>query len=900
MSALGEKKRRSLQSVVRGRFVVAAALSASVFACDFTRTAITQSSVAQEIAKSENGAETVARPLLTMERIFASGEFGERGVDAKWAPTGAAFVRRVASSEPCGGRDVVLVSPSDGTSTPIVKASELIPRDAESNKPIEGAKPLNVEDYALSDDANLVLIYTNSKRVWRRNTRGDYWILDRKNDVLRKLGGDFAAPSTLQFAKISPDGTRVGYVCKNDIYVEEILTGKIRRVTFDGSADIINGTFDWVYEEEFDCRDGFRWSPDGEKIAFWRLDSSREPAFVMLDGVGLSGVSGAARVVQVDGDFRTLDDDAAKPAQNVGDAASKNSKEENAQKILKERLASYPTMVSFKYPRVGCENAIAQIGIATLPELGDETSEIPLKFVDFKDENEFYLPRMEWFKGRPGPIVQKTPRSQRRCDFYAVDAETAEATLLFSDADPNGAWQTVYDVKPLSDGERFLVASERDGFRRFYVGAFSDAASLKPITPAGSDAIDFVAFDYDANGVETGVYFYASPENATRRFLYRSAFDGSTERVVLTESDAASESANVPTANDFGFETWNVSADSRWAILRRSAFGVPSRIDLVKLESGKAQVVKTLEDNAELRERLAKENLGAFEFVSLEIDGKIDVEFPYDKKTQNGAQTDAKVQIDGWVILPPDWNPNDAKRYPVLVYVYGEPAGQTVVDSWGGSTYMYHQALAQRGCVVVSFDNRGTPAPKGREWRKCVYQRFGAVGRSDQAAALRQFAATWSGASKLDLSRVGVWGWSGGGTSTLNLLFNYPDLYTCGVSIAPVPDYRNYDTIYQERYSGLITETPESYELGSPIGFASGLKGKLLLIHGSGDDNCHYQTSERLIDALIAAGKEFDAFAYPFRSHGIYEGRGTSLHLRKKTFEFWSRHLFDDGENSAK
>ncbi len=893
MSALREKNKRLGRNVFGVGLLGAAALGATVFEGDFTRASITRTVAAQEVAeKTEDGAS--ARPLLTMERIFASGEFGERGVDAKWAPTGAAFVRRVASSEPCGGRDVVLVSPSDGTSTPIVKASELIPRDVESNKPIEGAKPLNVEDYALSDDANLVLIYTNSKRVWRRDTRGDYWILDRKNDLLRKLGGTFAAPSTLQFAKISPDGTRVGYVCQNDVYVEEILSGKIRRVTFDGSADVINGTFDWVYEEEFDCRDGFRWSPDGKKIAFWRLDSSREPAFVMLDGVGLSGVSGATRVAQIDGDFRTLDDDAT---QTKRGAESQNSQNEKTQGVLKERLASYPTMVSFKYPRVGCENATAQIGIATLPELGDETSEIPLKFVDFNDENEFYLPRMEWFKGRPGPIVQKTPRSQRRCDFYAVDAETAEAALLFSETDPSGAWQTVYDVKPLSDGERFLVASERDGFRRFYLGAFSDAASLTPITPAGSDAIDFVAFDYDANGCENGVYFYASPENATRRFLYRASFDGSTERIVLTERDAASENANELAPKEFGFETWSVSADSRWAILRRSSFGVPTRIDLVKLEGAEAQVVKTLEDNDALRERLAKENLGAFEFVSLEIDGKIDVEFPYDKKSQNDDQ---KVQIDGWVILPPDWNAEDAKRYPVLVYVYGEPAGQTVVDSWGGSTYMYHQALAQRGCVVVSFDNRGTPAPKGREWRKCVYQKFGAVGRSDQAASLRRFVETWRGASKLDLSRVGVWGWSGGGTSTLNLLFNYPDLYTCGISIAPVADYRNYDTIYQERYSGLITETPESYELGSPIGFAAGLKGNLLLIHGSGDDNCHYQTSERLIDALIAAGKEFDAFAYPFRSHGIYEGRGTSLHLRKKTFEFWSRHLFDDGEKSTK
>ena len=228
------------------------------------------------------------------------------------------------------------------------------------------------------------------------------------------------------------------------------------------------------------------------------------------------------------------------------------------------------------------------------------------------------------------------------------------------------------------------------------------------------------------------------------------------------------------------------------------------------------------------------------------------------------------------------------------LYVYGEPAGQTVVDSWGGSTYLYHRAIAERGCVVVSFDGRGAPAPKGRAWRKRVYQKFGAVGRSDQAAALRQFFNKSPYADKIDRERVGVWGWSGGGTSTLNLLFNYPDLYRCGIAIAPVPDYRNYDTIYQERYSGLISETPESYRLGSPIHYAGNLKGNLLLIHGSGDDNCHFQTSEQLINELIASGKEFETFVYPFRSHGIFEGSGTTLHLRKKTMKFWEKNLFDE------
>ena len=204
---------------------------------------------------------------------------------------------------------------------------------------------------------------------------------------------------------------------------------------------------------------------------------------------------------------------------------------------------------------------------------------------------------------------------------------------------------------------------------------------------------------------------------------------------------------------------------------------------------------------------------------------------------------------------------------------------------------MYHRAIAESGCVVVSFDARGTPAPKGRAWRKKIYQKFGAVGRSDQAAALKQFLELAPYSDKIDRERIGVWGWSGGGTSTLNLLFNYPDLYKCGIAIAPVADYRNYDTIYQERYSGLITETPESYQLGSAIHYANRLEGKLLIIHGSGDDNCHYQTTERLINALISAGKDFEAFNYPFRSHGIFEGQGTTLHLRKKTMDFWNRNL---------
>lgn len=809
---------------------------------------------------------------LSMENIYSLGQFSEKGVTVTWAPTGGAFIKRAPSQDVAGGQDIVLEKPN-GERSVLVSASELIPKK-ESDESAQ--RPVAVDSFVLSNDSSLVLIYSNSKRVWRMNTRGDYWILDRNNRILRKLGGNFALPSSLQFAKISPDGSRVAYVFQNNIYSEEIVSGKVVQLTFDGDSNVINGTFDWVYEEEFDCRDGFRWSPDGRKIAFWRSDSSREPQFVMLDDVDLSTVTGATRIEtsQINGDFQT-------PAEKQ-EPLDKNEDSCDSVSFVEERLKAYPKLVTFKYPRVGCNNAEVSIGIVTLPELGSDIFDVraATKFVDFKDEEEYYLPGMEWYKGQGGLVVQKTPRSQRVCDTYSIDPETAVPTLLFSETDPDGAWQTVYPIYPLGDGDRFLRVSERDGWRRYYLTSFSDLSQSIPVTIANADAIDFVSWDYDSEGSVTGVYYYASPENGTRRFLYRSSFTGESARVVITNDEAETDEV------DYGFETWNISADSNWAICHRSAFGIPNRIDLVELENAAAKIVKNLENNALLREKLKAENFGKSELFKVEIDSK------YDFEAKNDGES-VKVSLDGWIMYPRDWDPNSSKQYPMLVYVYGEPASQTVVDSWGGSTYMYHRAIAERGCIVVSFDGRGTPSPKGRAWRKSVYQKFGAVGRNDQAAALRAFLNSFPFPEKIDRTRVGVWGWSGGGTSTLNLLFNYPELYSCGIAIAPVPDYRNYDTIYQERYSGLLSETPESYSLGSPIGFADKLQGKLLLIHGSGDDNCHFQTTERLINKLISSGKDFEMFVYPFRSHGIFEGSGTTLHLRNKTMNFWERNLFN-------
>ena len=447
---------------------------------------------------------------------------------------------------------------------------------------------------------------------------------------------------------------------------------------------------------------------------------------------------------------------------------------------------------------------------------------------------------------------------------------------MYKEEDPDGAWQTLYPIFPLRDGNRFLRLSEKDGWRRIYLTSASDISSELPLTPADVDVIDFVAFDYDSEGNERGIYYYASPDNATRRFLFWASLTGNYKRTSLKSP----LDANL----HLEYEDWSISPNSKWAVCTRSSFGIPPSTELIQLDGSQASSYKVLEDNAELRKRIDDEQFGDANFIRLRIGEDVNVE--------NGSSNENNgLSIDGWVMLPSDWDPSSAQKYPLIVYVYGEPAAQTVLDSWGGSTYLFHRALTQRGCVVVSFDGRGTPAPKGRKWRKSVYQKLGILGINDQMQALKSFLQHPSYKDKIDLDRIGVWGWSGGGTSTLNLLFNYPDLYKCGISVAPVPDYRNYDSIYQERYSGLIQETPQSYEQGSPITHAANLQGKLLLIHGTGDDNCHYQTLEELIDVLIKSGKDFDAFVYPYRSHSIYEGAGTILHLRKKMLRFWEENL---------
>jgi dipeptidyl-peptidase-4 len=655
--------------------------------------------------------------------------------------------------------------------------------------------PLEVEDYDLSADGRRLLVFTNSKKVWRLNTRGDYYALDLSTWRLQKLGGAEAKPSTLMFAKFSPDGGRVAYVRENDLYVESLSDGRITRLTSDGSRTVINGTFDWVYEEELNLRDGFRWSPDGRRIAYWQLDASGVRDFLLIDNTD----------------------------------------------------SLYSFTIPVQYPIAGTTNSAARAGVVSADGGPTTWLQVP------GDPRNNYIARLDWAGNSDELVLQHLNRLQNTDQVMLADAATGRVRTVLTERD--SAWvDVVDDLRWVDRGRSFTWVSERDGWRHLYLVS-RDGRQQRLITKGAFDLHNpYGAFGQaQVVGVDSArgwIYYTASPENATQLYLYRSRLDGKGNAVRVTPSDRP------------GYHNYDISGDGRWALHSFSRFGVPPVVELVSLPDHR--VVRTLVANAKLKAAVARLRRGPSEFVKV------------------GA--DSGLVLDGWLIKPPGFD--STRRYPLFYYLYGEPASQTVLDKWD-FYYLWHLMLSQRGYVVASIDNRGTPAPRGRAFRKAIYQKVGILNSADQAAAARSMRAwPW-----VDTARVAVWGWSGGGSMTLNLLFRYPELYGTGMAVAPMADLRLYDTSYQERYLGLPQRSPEVYREASAVTHAGGLRGNLLVVHGSGDDNVHYQATERLVNALVAADKPFTLMEYPNRSHCICEGEGTTLHLFSLLTRYLQEHM---------
>jgi dipeptidyl-peptidase-4 len=697
---------------------------------------------------------------LTVDRIFKTGEFQSARMPAiRWMRDGHSFVDVRPSAG--GGSDIVRTDAVTGAVEVLASAGDL--------------GKLVIEDVALSPDETKLLLFHDSVRLWRTNTRGTYHVFDLKTRTLTALS---SSPGLQMFAKFSPDGRQVAFARDHDLWVVTIGGGE-RRLTTDGSADIINGTTDWAYEEELHLRDAFRWSPDSRQIAYWRFDQSKIPVYPLLDDSTL-----------------------------------------------------YPQVVPLKYPKAGEPNSSVRVGVV---DVGTAST----TWINVGGDTGIYVAQMNW--ADPDTLqIERLPRRQNRLDVLMVPiAGDGVTRTVLSERD--SAYVDLTEPVWVDKGRQFLWLSDRSGWRALYLYDRSGRV-VRRVTADGADVLSVAGVD-EAAGT---VYVVAAAPDATQRQVYRYSLRGG---------------AGVRVTASRGSHTLSIAPGAKWAVDIHSTIADPPTATVVALPSMTAG--RVLVDNAALKRAIDSLAVRAPEFLQVPM--------------PDGAR------LDAYRIVPAAFD--STRHYPVLMYVYGGPASPTVVDAWGGSRYLWHLLLAQMGYVVVSVDNRGA-AWRGRAFRKGTELRLGEIEARDQVDAAR-----WLGQqSWADATRIGIWGWSFGGYLTSRAAEVGGSVFKAAISVAPVTDWRLYDSIYTERFMWIPAENAAGYDSTSVTGHVAGLAATLLLVHGTGDDNVHPQNSIQYAAALEAAGKPFYMLLYPNRTHAI-SGGNSQAHLFESLTRFVREQL---------
>lgn len=701
--------------------------------------------------------QDAAAGQLTVDRIFRTGEFRAATLpETHWLKDGVSFID-VRAVNGGAGSEIIRTDAVTGKTSVLVPAAALTGSDG---------KALQVEDMTLSDDETKALLFHNSERVWRANTKGQWTVVDFTTRRLTPI-----APNTpaKMFAKFSPDNRRVAYVRNNNLFVWDLASGTERQLTSDGSANVINGTTDWAYEEELGLRDAFRWSPDGAHLAFLRLDQTQVPTMTLIN--------------QTD--------------------------------------SLYPIIEQYKYPKAGEPNSRARIGVVGV---SDGAVRDGVRWIDTGSDSLVYLPRLGWV-GADSVWVERLPRKQNRAELMIASIATGRTRPILADSD--SAYVDVIDPVWVNNNRQVLILSDRSGWRQLYLYD-RDGRLVRQVTKDGADVINVFGTD-DRTG---SVYVREAAPTPAQSQIYRYMLDGTSGGRVSTLA---------------GSYNMSLAPGGRYAAVTRSTLNTPPTMTLNELPS--MREVRVLGDNSKLAANVTALGIAPAQFIHI-------------------PSADGHTMLDAYRIVPRNFD--SRKKYPVLMYTYGGPAIPQVLDAWSGSRWLFHQMLAQHGYVVVVADNRGA-AWRGRDFRKMTQYHLGLAESDDQIAV-----AKWIGQQPWgDAKRVGIWGWSYGGYNTAMSAFRGGSVFRMAMSVAPVTDWRFYDSIYTERFMWTPQENVQGYRVSAPLSYINGLTAKYLLIHGTGDDNVHPQNSFVLAQALQIARKPFEMMLFPNKTHAISGPGGT-------------------------
>ncbi|MBT8191589.1 MAG: S9 family peptidase [Bacteroidia bacterium] len=634
-----------------------------------------------------------------------------------------------------------------------------------------------IRNYRFNNDESKIIIESESESIYRRSSKAYFHIYDIKSQVLQAVYEE----DKVMYATLSPDGSKVAYVWNNNLYFLDLESEITTPITFDGKFnEIINGSADWVYEEEFSFAKAFFWSPDSKKIAFMRFDETEVPEFTMTN--------------------------------YTNDV--------------------YPEYVTFKYPKVGEKNALVSIHIYDIQN--DKTL-----IADTNPGHEHYIPRIKWTKKENTLMIYRMNRHQNKLELLLADANNG-ATSVIVEENNEYYIDITDDIRFLENGDQFIWSSEKSGFNHLYLYNL-EGREMRALTSGDFDVTRF----YGVDEKNKRIYYQAAETSPMERQIYSVNLRG-TDKVILTPQK--------------GYNSAQFSSTFDFFVCTHSTINqAPS----YKVYDRKMNPVRVIEDNQELMKKASDVNVQNVEFFKF--------------------TTSENVELNGWMIKPDNFDP--AIKYPVLMYVYGGPGSQQVTDSWKGYNYWWYQMLAKQGYVVACVDNRGTGG-RGEEFKKMTYKNLGHYETIDQIEA----ASYLGSLGYTDQSRIGIFGWSYGGYMSSLCLFKGNEVFKAAIAVAPVTNWKWYDTIYTERFMRTEEENPDGYADNSPVNFVHKLKGNYLLVHGNADDNVHFQNTAEMANALISSNKQFDTYFYPNRNHGIY-GDNARLHLYTKMTNFLNDKL---------